>query len=63
MASTAFSVSNWQTTRPREAPTAVRIAISCVREDARTSIRAAILTQAMSSTTATATSSTWLAVR
>src|SRR5207302_3636218 len=59
---TKFSVNSCATTRLREAPIAIRIAISRDREDPRTVINAAILTQAISSTRPTAPDNTRLTV-
>ena len=57
-ASTTLSVSSWRTSRIRPAPTAARTTISRPRAEARASSRLATLAQAISSTKATAPSST-----
>src|SRR5437588_168334 len=47
------SVKSWRTSRPRDAPSALRTAISLLREAARASIRLARLAEAISNTSPT----------
>jgi hypothetical protein len=54
----ALSVRSWRTSRSREAPSALRMAISFPRAAARDSSRLATLAQAISRTKPTAPSST-----
>ena len=61
--SSRLSVSSWRTSRPRPAPMAARNASSRSRTDARASSRFATLVHAISSTHATAPSSTRIAGR
>ena len=64
--STTLSVSTWLMMRPREPPSAARMAISRLRPVARTSSRLATLAQAISSTKPTApisTNSDWRTLR
>ena len=63
MESMTDSVRNWKIKRPRPAPKAVRITISCCREDKRARSNPATLAQASRSTKATAPCSVSRALR